>query len=121
MPSPVGIAERLASFADELRAEPGLRGFEELLPQLDDLCVSYVLRALRQLGWNPEHGQLLSTPALADLLGVASRHRRLLQRLLEGDDLRHRGVAAEDSMHDVRGWDQKLCVPRLLGVCPLQK
>ena len=50
--------------------------------QIDELCVSYILRAAHQLGWMPLPDDVVETSALANQLGIAPRHQRLFARLL---------------------------------------
>ncbi len=80
---PSGLLPQVHSLLPQLRATPELAAYEELLPQLDALCLAYVQHALHQFGcqWQPQ--QRFTTAALAQQTGVVERHRRLLHRLLE--------------------------------------
>lgn len=80
---PSALLSQVHSLLPQLRATPELAAYEELLPQLDALCLAYVQHALHQFGcqWQPQ--QRFTTAALAQQIGVVERHRRLLHRLLE--------------------------------------
>ncbi|MFP4411179.1 SDR family NAD(P)-dependent oxidoreductase [Coleofasciculus sp.] len=57
--------------------------YETVEPQFEGLCTDYVLKALQQLGWQPQLCDRISTDALAQQLGVTFEHQRLLGRMLE--------------------------------------
>ncbi|MDZ7269350.1 MAG: SDR family NAD(P)-dependent oxidoreductase [candidate division KSB1 bacterium] len=80
---PGSLVPQVQPLLPQLRATPELAAYEELLPQLDALCLSYVQHALHQFGcqWQPR--QRFRTETLAQQTGVIERHRRLLHRLLE--------------------------------------
>ena len=57
--------------------------YRELLRQLESLSLAYVLKALGQLGWRSHPGERVSVESLAEKLGIADHHHRLLNRMLE--------------------------------------
>ncbi|MBW4567204.1 MAG: SDR family NAD(P)-dependent oxidoreductase [Tolypothrix carrinoi HA7290-LM1] len=84
LPSPMQIAFDLQSEATRLSVQLGRKQFyEQLKPQTDALCAAYVLKAFKQLGWEPKLLTRISAETLAEQLGVVSHHRQLLGRLLE--------------------------------------
>lgn len=84
LPSPSSIAVNLQPTIARLSENLGRKHYyENVEPQSDILSVNYVLKALEQLGWQPQLHQYISTDALAEQLGVVPQHRRLLGRMLE--------------------------------------
>jgi acyl transferase domain-containing protein/NADPH:quinone reductase-like Zn-dependent oxidoreductase len=79
---PAALAMTATNKFAALHATAGIADYDLFLPQLEALCVGYVLRAMRELGWQPAAGDHVTAPALAEKLGVAARHRRLFDRLL---------------------------------------
>ena len=92
---PTAIASRLKDRLAQLGAQSGLALYDELLPQLDRLCVGYVARALRQMGCPLNSRQRLSVAALAHQSGVIAPFRPLFARLL--DMLREDGFVEGDA------------------------
>lgn len=62
--------------------------YQAVAPELDALTTTYILDALRQLGWQWHPQQRTTFAALADQLGIIPRYHRLMARLL--------GMLAED-------------------------
>jgi acyl transferase domain-containing protein/aryl carrier-like protein len=84
LPVPQQIAEHLQTEATRLSTQlKRQRYYEEIMPQFDALSIAYVLKALQQLGWEPQSHQRFSADTLAEQLGVAYQHRPLLGRMLE--------------------------------------
>ena len=83
IPATAQIAERVGAATRQSFASESGNLAREILPQLDALCAGYVTQALRLLGWKFPLGERISTGQLADRLGVANQHRRMLGRLLE--------------------------------------
>jgi acyl transferase domain-containing protein/SAM-dependent methyltransferase len=74
-----GILPKLAAkFAEP----PELARLGVFLADVEQRAVDYVIAALRHLGWQPTRGERVSTDTLIAQLGIASRHRRLFERLL---------------------------------------
>ncbi len=82
LPAPAVLAGEVAPRLAELSARHRLAEYGELAPQFDKLCAAYVVAALRQLGWEFLPGERVLAETLAVRLGVAERHRRLFNRLL---------------------------------------
>ena len=82
---PGQIAERVISTGREAPSPRlgSLDAVEKMLPRLEALCGAYVRQAFLKMGWDLCPGERVSVVALAERLGVVSRHRRLFGRLLE--------------------------------------
>jgi microcystin synthetase protein McyG len=79
-PAPGEVANRATVFN---KAGPrASTGFEELLPELESLSTTYVLRAMQDLGLDWRIGASLDRSSIGRELGIARRHRPLLERLL---------------------------------------
>ncbi len=93
--SPSALAERLSPHQDRLVFRNDLAHYRPLLDQMETLSSAYFLRALRQLGWNPQPGDSVVLTELAESLGVVPVQQRLLGRMLtmleEDGDLECRG------------------------------
>ena len=79
---PSQITNQIQSSIASLSARHNLALYDEMLPQLDDLCADYIVHALRQLGFVFSPGRRITLDALTLELGVVNRHRRLLARML---------------------------------------
>ncbi len=90
LPRPGQLEMELAARVAALGSTEGLEAYTDFLPTLDALTTQYVVRALRDLGWEFRVGAQVSAESLADQLGVVARHRRLFRRLLE--------ILAEDGL-----------------------
>jgi|GEM_PF-558387 len=91
-PTPASLATRLSSVRartaqQDARTEP-------LVAELDVLCGKFVAAALARLGLRWRRGNRLAAGTLAETLGIAERHERLLGRLLEM--LEQDGLLARD-------------------------
>jgi NADPH:quinone reductase-like Zn-dependent oxidoreductase/SAM-dependent methyltransferase/NADP-dependent 3-hydroxy acid dehydrogenase YdfG len=75
-----------------------LERYDSLLPQLVAAAGAWVARAMKDLGWDLAPGERVVADALANRLGVALRHWKLLRRLL--------GMLAEDGFLEASedGW-----------------
>ncbi|MBW4632289.1 MAG: SDR family NAD(P)-dependent oxidoreductase [Iphinoe sp. HA4291-MV1] len=84
LPSSQQIADSLSSVAAHLSEQLGRKHYYLTLePLLDLLSAAYVLKALKQLGFEPQLHQPISASTLAEELGVVDQHCRLLGRMLE--------------------------------------
>ncbi|MEI2579700.1 SDR family NAD(P)-dependent oxidoreductase [Scytonema sp. PRP1] len=84
LPTPKQISDPLEPYFTELMTQPDLEIFYgEVLSQLEDLSLAYVVSAFQQMGWEFHLEQRFSTAAFAAQLGVVSQYQRLLSRLLE--------------------------------------
>ena len=70
-----------SSFA-RLAAEHRLERYDLGRQPLDSLCASYVIKALSDLGWNPQPGEPVTSDQLMARCGVSARHTPLIGRLL---------------------------------------
>jgi NADPH:quinone reductase-like Zn-dependent oxidoreductase/SAM-dependent methyltransferase/acyl carrier protein len=73
----VSTALEAGSSADDVRR------YEAGLAQIEALSVSFVERALSDLGWSPSSGETVSVSALRETLRIADRHNRLFDRLID--------------------------------------
>ncbi len=66
----------------QLDAELELSHYRTLTPALERLATDFIVRALEELGWQPQPGARVTAGGLADALGVAPGQRALLGRFL---------------------------------------
>jgi malonyl CoA-acyl carrier protein transacylase len=90
LPAPAVIVDRLRSQIAGLAVQNHQEMYDELFPQIDDLCTAYIVKAFRGLGWRPETKQRFSRDSIAEQLGIVKQHHLLLGRFLE--------VFAEDGL-----------------------
>ncbi len=84
LPSLSEISPVLQSEANRLSEQLRCKYYYELIkPQLNLLSVAYILQSLRQLGWQPQLHESISTVFLENLLNIESQHQKLLVRMLE--------------------------------------
>src|ERR1700691_38846 len=69
--------------ASVLPAEPVWSRYRGLVQGLEPLALAWTVRGLQELGWQPSLADRVQAPALARRLGIAVRHERLVQRLLQ--------------------------------------
>ncbi len=79
-PEHLANADRLAEI--NRAAEPLIGSYGELGIRLEALSRLYALQALQGMGWRAQPGEKVEAESLAEVLGIALRHRRLLRRLL---------------------------------------
>jgi thioester reductase-like protein len=85
-----------AAAVDRVRGHLGLKErLDRLTPRLDRLCTGLIWQAFRCLGGELSPGLRLTADALADRLGIAAQHRRLVDRYV--------GLLAEDGVLVRRG------------------
>ncbi|HEY1805016.1 MAG TPA: SDR family NAD(P)-dependent oxidoreductase [Terracidiphilus sp.] len=77
------LSARADSRWNELKEQHSLSQYFDLAPQLDVLCIHYVVAALKALGWELTPGQRRRSDTLADDLKVVPAHRRMLNRVVE--------------------------------------
>ena len=80
---PATIEHQLRSLWSELVVQIDLNRYNNLLPQLEQLSLEYVLQAFTQMGWSFQVGECFSTESIAQRLRVVPQHRKLLRRLLQ--------------------------------------
>ena len=76
------LSEPLQAETNSLIQQVGLTKHHEAIQQLEALSVNYIIRALRQLGWNPLPQERVNSAELAARLGILSKYYRLLDRFL---------------------------------------
>ncbi len=81
-PSALASAGRLPAVAQELSREFDLKEYMTIRPALDELCGCFVIKAIRELGWDLAPGTRRKAGTLATELGVVARHHRLFARLV---------------------------------------
>ena len=94
-PSPVALAAQVEPAFRALAAAPAVATYDAVVPALEALASRYIVAALGELGWTPVVGERVAVDTLAKRLGVVTRHRRLLGRLL--------AILAEDGFLRVAG------------------
>ena len=82
-PSPEQIVDEVLPVVGQLGSHGELEGYDDLSPQLESLCIEYVLKAFERLGWKPRLHQRMSFETLIQRMGVIKQHHRLIGRLLE--------------------------------------
>ncbi len=83
LPPPAALLAAGTSAVAGLRETAGLDLYDAFLPELEDLCIDYVVQAMGRLGWVPQVGETVAGGSLAVRLGVVPRHHRLFGRLLD--------------------------------------
>jgi acyl transferase domain-containing protein len=98
------VADQVRPTLDELAIRHRLDAYAHFVPALDALAAAYVVKALRQLGFEFRVGEAIDGEVLRNRLGVLERHRRLFARML--------GMLGEDGVLGRLGtqW-QVLAVP----------
>jgi acyl transferase domain-containing protein/acyl carrier protein len=91
------IGAHLQDAVPSISSEYDLESYRDALRGLEQASLHYVLTALRRLGWTLRLGEHFSPDAKADALGIAPRHRRLFNRLI--DILAEEGMAAPFGSH----------------------
>ena len=95
LPEPSNLAAAVTPDAASLAAEHQTGIYKKLLPDLDALSFSYIVQALKKLGWQYKTGCRLTANELIEQLGIAERHRYLFARWLAV--LQEEGVLRENS------------------------
>ncbi|MGA8086341.1 MAG: SDR family NAD(P)-dependent oxidoreductase [Terracidiphilus sp.] len=81
--STANLSAQAADRWKDLSEQHSLSQYGTLAPQLDALCTSYVMAAMKSLGWELSPGQRRRSDSLAEELNVVPAHRRMLNRALE--------------------------------------
>lgn len=93
LPLPEAIRDRLSLELPQLISSSNLESYQEALISLETLSIDYVLTAFQEMGWEFQLSNCFSTAEIAEQLGVAGQHQRLLERLLkmlEEENILHR-------------------------------
>jgi thioester reductase-like protein len=80
---PTCLARQLRGPAVKLWVEHGLDRYAGVLGDLQVIGADYVLHAFAQLGWRLQPGERIKLACLMNRLQLGSRHRPLVQRMLE--------------------------------------
>jgi len=83
LPMPAEIADAVRVETHRSGSLAAIKGFGELFPVLESLCIEHVVGALGRLGWTPSVGETFDPAGLGSRLGVDDRHQRLLERMIE--------------------------------------
>jgi len=83
LPTPEILASQLLPQMIQFMSPAELTAHDEVLNQLESLSTTYVVNALRNMGWPFDALKRFSTDSIANELGVVNRHRRFLSRLLD--------------------------------------
>jgi acyl transferase domain-containing protein/pimeloyl-ACP methyl ester carboxylesterase/aryl carrier-like protein len=78
LPTPAALSARRHDWQQQLITANQLDHYRDMLAPLEQLSAAYVVRALKQLGWQP--GQRFPDAAEA---GIADGQRRLFERMIE--------------------------------------
>ncbi|MCB9450591.1 MAG: SDR family NAD(P)-dependent oxidoreductase [Anaerolineaceae bacterium] len=82
--APGVLAQQTAAAFQQLAEQHQLhRYFQGLLPELEQLSVSYILQALTNLGWKPRVGERFTAETLVSRLKIIPQQGRLFVRLLD--------------------------------------
>jgi malonyl CoA-acyl carrier protein transacylase len=81
--TPKEVEQKLSPTISELLAQQDLHSYSEMLTQLEELSVGYIVRAFKEMGWPYQVGEHFVTETAAQRLGVVPSHRRLFNRLLQ--------------------------------------
>ena len=80
--APEEIAARLHPTPDQVLLAHRIDQYETLRPILDRASSTYMVSALRSMGWSPQPGDRFTAQQLAERLGVVARHRPLFGQVL---------------------------------------
>jgi NADPH:quinone reductase-like Zn-dependent oxidoreductase/NAD(P)-dependent dehydrogenase (short-subunit alcohol dehydrogenase family)/SAM-dependent methyltransferase/acyl carrier protein len=99
--SPTEIAQQLRQWFAAAIATPAIQSYQQLLPQLDELCIGYIRQALIQLSGDPAilHGLdigALDAAILSEQWGILPSQHRLFHRLLEALSQHPSALAGND-------------------------
>ncbi|MCP4380582.1 MAG: AMP-binding protein [Hyphomicrobiales bacterium] len=92
---PDKLAPALGQVLQALGDDGELSDFAAFLEELERLSADFICRTLRDLGWIPQPGELVTTEGLAARLGILPKHLRLLNRFLQ--------ILEEDGLLDRHG------------------
>ncbi|MBM4089215.1 MAG: AMP-binding protein, partial [Planctomycetes bacterium] len=82
-PAPGAVIERLRPTVAPVVVDVLLSNYDQLMDELEDLSVDFIVRAFHQLGWTPAIHDQFTTAAVIERLNVVAAHGRLVGRLLE--------------------------------------
>ncbi|MGB3533335.1 MAG: SDR family NAD(P)-dependent oxidoreductase, partial [Microcoleaceae cyanobacterium] len=77
------IIDNIIPDVSQFLNQPQFKNYAEFLPQLDNLSVSYIIQAFRDMGLEFKAKQQFLSQELVEKLGIKNQYKRLLKRLLE--------------------------------------
>ncbi|NEO91651.1 MAG: SDR family NAD(P)-dependent oxidoreductase, partial [Moorea sp. SIO3G5] len=83
LPSLVEISQKLNPTLDQLSFQTDNDNYGQLLTELEDLSVEFVLQAFRQMGWSYPVGKKFTVIEGIQHLRIVPSHHRLFSRLLQ--------------------------------------
>jgi acyl transferase domain-containing protein/NADPH:quinone reductase-like Zn-dependent oxidoreductase/SAM-dependent methyltransferase/acyl carrier protein len=83
LPTPESLRDRLLPELENQLTQASLLNYQNLLQNLEDISVQYIVNALHQLGWQPAVGDRVSIAQLLQTLAIAPQYHALFHRLLE--------------------------------------
>jgi acyl transferase domain-containing protein/acyl carrier protein len=83
VPSPSRIAQLISSRLDTVSEMENLRAHHNLISQIEDLSTAYIFHALQVLGWKARPGHHVTLDLLCTDLGISTKYRRLLNRIMQ--------------------------------------
>ncbi len=83
LPAPEAISSLLQARLIELTAWSSLTAYGRAFPQIEALCITYIVQALAAMGWELKLGQRFSTAQKIAELEIVTPHHRLFARLLD--------------------------------------
>lgn len=105
LPTPTDLYDYLLPQLSEWLLQPDVIVYPQVLAELERLSLAYIRQALQQLGWTSiQH--LTATKELAQQLGIAPQHQRLLHRLFE---ILHQAEQLEQSQSDWNPTNVEAC------------
>jgi glutamate-1-semialdehyde-2,1-aminomutase len=114
LPTPSEITSQLAPQLNELVVRQDLEAYNEGIVKLEALCITYVLKAFQQMGWEFQLDRHFSTKLIAEQLHVVEPHRQLLNRLLEM-------LSEEGVLHQVKDQWKVIRVPKIENLSVQEK
>ncbi|MBO3463553.1 type I polyketide synthase [Aetokthonos hydrillicola] len=80
---PVEVEQQLSSTVTELATQVDDHSSKEILTQLEQLSVEYVVEALQEMGWSYQPGEYFSLDSATQRLGIVPSQQRLFNRILQ--------------------------------------
>ena len=83
LPSLLEISQKLNPTLSQLSSQTDLDNYGQLIAELEDLSVEFVLQAFREMGWSYPVGEKFTVIEAIQHLRIVPSHHRLFNRLLE--------------------------------------
>ncbi len=81
--TPVEVQQELSSTLTELVTQVDDDSSKEILTQLEQLSVDYIVQALQEMGWPYQPGENFSIDSATQRLGIVPSQQRLFNRMLQ--------------------------------------